>query len=100
MIELSAAPEPWLDKKGLAEYLACSVRSIELAIVDGLPWVEIMGRKKFRASQVEEWLEANGRLIRHGGGTIEGNGNWPAGAVNADEPRQKEGLIPDAGFKS
>lgn len=58
--------EPWLDKKGLAEFFACSVRSIEFAVVDGMPYTEIFGRKKFHASEVEAWLEANGRLERHG----------------------------------
>ena len=47
------SPERWLDKKGIAEHLSCSSRSIEVAIVDGLPYTEIFGRKKFKASEVE-----------------------------------------------
>lgn len=62
--------EPWLDKKGLARHLACSVRSIEFAIVDGMPHTVIFGRVKFRASEVEAWLERNGRL-EHRGETVD-----------------------------
>jgi hypothetical protein len=29
--------EPWLDKRALAEHLSCSVRSIQLALAEGLP---------------------------------------------------------------
>jgi hypothetical protein len=58
--------ESWLDKRGLAAHLSCSVRSIELAIVDGLPHAIIFGRAKFRASEVEAWLQATGRLERCG----------------------------------
>lgn len=61
-----STPESWLDKKGLARHLACSVRSIEFAIVDGMPHTIIFGRVKFRASEVEIWLERNGRLERRG----------------------------------
>lgn len=58
--------EPWLDKRGLAEHLACSVRSLELAIVEGMPHALIFGRVKFRASEVEAWLGQTGRLQRRG----------------------------------
>jgi hypothetical protein len=58
--------EPWVDKKGLAAHLACSVRSIELAIVEGLPHAIIFGRVKFHASEAEAWLERTGRLQRRG----------------------------------
>jgi hypothetical protein len=63
---MTAAIEPWLDKAGIAQHLGCSVRSIEFAVRDGLPHAVIFGRKKFRASEVEAWLEQNGRLERHG----------------------------------
>jgi hypothetical protein len=58
--------EPWVDKKGLADHLACSVRSIDLAVADGMPYAILMGRKKFQLSEVERWLEAHGRLERRG----------------------------------
>jgi hypothetical protein len=70
---LSATPasrtspgEPWLDKRGLADHLSCSVRSIEAALAEGLPHAVIFGRVKFQVSEVEPWLEQNGRLKRRG----------------------------------
>jgi hypothetical protein len=60
------ALEPWLDKRGLAAHLACSVRSIELAAAAGMPHAVIFGRVKFRASEVEPWLERSGQLERRG----------------------------------
>ena len=65
---MSASSEPWLDKRGLAAHLGCSVRSIEYAVRDGMPSAVIFGRVKFRASEVERWLEQTGRLERRGGG--------------------------------
>jgi hypothetical protein len=59
--------EPWLDKRGLAEHLSCSVRSIQTALAEGMPHATIFGRVKFRVSEVEPWLEARGHLIRNGG---------------------------------
>lgn len=59
-------PEPWLDKKKLAEHFSCSVRSIEFAMTRGLPHAIIFGRPKFHASEAEAWLEARGELQRHG----------------------------------
>lgn len=58
--------EPWLDKRGLAAHLSCSVRSIEFAITDGMPHAIIFGRVKFQASEVESWLKHTGRLERRG----------------------------------
>jgi hypothetical protein len=61
------APEPWLDKRGLAAHLACSVRSVEGAMAEGLPYAVIFGRAKFRASEAETWLERLGHLRPQGG---------------------------------
>lgn len=63
---MSALPEPWLDKRGLAEHLACSVRSVERAVAAGMPHAVIFGRVKVRASEAEVWLEARGQLERAG----------------------------------
>ncbi|HEX9108127.1 MAG TPA: hypothetical protein VF832_12880, partial [Longimicrobiales bacterium] len=52
--------EPWLDKRGLAHHLACSVRWIERRMEDGMPHTHIAGRAKFRVSEVEPWLERHG----------------------------------------
>jgi hypothetical protein len=56
--------EPWLTKRELAEHLKCSVRSIETALAEGMPHAVIFGRVKFRASEVEPWLEDHGHLRR------------------------------------
>ena len=64
---MHAHAEPWLDKRQLAEHFACSVRSIENALAEGVPHARIFGRPKFRPSQVEPWLEAHGFLVRGGG---------------------------------
>lgn len=59
-----AGCEPWLDKRAVAAHFACSVRSIEAALADGCPHATIFGRRKFRASEVEPWLEQHGYLER------------------------------------
>lgn len=56
--------EPWLDRKKLAAHYSCSVRSIELALAEGMPHAVVFGRVKFQVSSVEPWLEANGVLER------------------------------------
>jgi hypothetical protein len=56
--------ERWLDKKGLAEYFGCSVRWIEARLADGMPSAMIAGRRKFRASECEEWLMRAGEIRR------------------------------------
>jgi hypothetical protein len=82
--------EPWLDKRGLAEHLACSVRSIQTALTEGLPHAVIFGRVKFRVSEVEPWLEAHGHLVRHGcdppATVIAGSTEW-GGDADTSRPR-------------
>ncbi len=56
--------ERWLDKRALADHLGCGVRWIEDRLSEGMPSAMIAGRRKFRASEVEEWLERNGHLRR------------------------------------
>ena len=61
--------EPWLDRMKLAAHYSCSVRSIELALAEGLPHAIVFGRAKFRISETEPWLERHGyieRRIPHG----------------------------------
>lgn len=65
--ELLRGSEPWLDKRGLAQHLACSVRSIETARAEGCPHAVIFGRVKFHVSEVESWLEQHGYLVRKNG---------------------------------
>ena len=56
----------WLDKRGIAQHLSCSVRSIERAMVDGMPHAVIFGRAKFKTGEVEAWLGRHGDLSLHG----------------------------------
>jgi Meiotically up-regulated gene 113 len=53
--------EPWLDKRACAAHFGCSVRSIELAITEGMPHAVIFGRVKLQAAEVEAWLERRDR---------------------------------------
>jgi hypothetical protein len=57
--------EPWIDKRALAVHLACSVRSIQTALAQGMPHAVIFGRVKFQVTDVEDWLEDHGHLARH-----------------------------------
>ena len=60
------ACEPWLDKKAIAARFGCSVRSIEMAMTEGMPHAIIFGRPKFQVSEVAEWLERTGRFEPRG----------------------------------
>jgi hypothetical protein len=82
MSESLVAPEPWLDKKQLAQHLSCSVRSIEFAVVDGMPHAVIFGRVKFHASEAEAWLERHGQLERRGD---------PADTLSSNEMARQRG---------
>jgi hypothetical protein len=88
--------EPWLDKRGLAEHLACSVRSIQTALAEGVPHAVIFGRIKFRVSEVEPWLQSRGYLTRPGADadTLSTDIERPGGAQT---PRARTpGETPDA----
>lgn len=43
--ELVRSEEPWLSKEAAAEHFACSARSLELAVRDGLPYRTIFGSR-------------------------------------------------------
>lgn len=60
------ALEPWLDKQGIADHFACSVRWIEERMVEGMPHSHIAGRAKFRVSEAEPWLASHGHIDRRG----------------------------------
>lgn len=66
MSELSFIGERWLDKAGIAEQFACSIRWIECRMEDGMPHAHIAGRAKFRVSEVEPWLQEHGHIERRG----------------------------------
>lgn len=82
LTERLADREPWLDKRGLADHLCCSTRSIENAMAEGMPNTVIFGRVKFRAHECERWLAEHGHLRPSSGGSrIDANAN---GAATAD----------------
>lgn len=62
------ALEPWLDKRGLAAHLGCGVRWIEARTAEGMPSAMIAGRRKFKASEVEPWLQPRAYYCRRRGG--------------------------------
>lgn len=78
---------PWLDKRGLAEHFACSPRSIEQAMANGMPHSMIFGRAKFKATECEAWLAENGQLKPRGdGGSLGRTIKCPGGAEDAPGP--------------
>ena len=86
--------EPWLDRKKLAGHFSCSVRSIELALAEGMPHALVFGRVKFQVSAVEPWLEANGYLRPAvTGNTVPSNATGAATADTAP-PHDRE-VSPD-----
>lgn len=86
-------PEAWVDKRGLAAHLACSVRSVEAAMAEGLPHAVIFGRAKFRLTDVEAWLEVQGLLRPEGGAAsvARDRGVAPPAAAHPRHPTE-EGL--------
>lgn len=58
------ALEPWVDKRGLASHLGCGIRWVEERLRDGMPSAMIAGKRKFRVSEVEPWLERAGHIRR------------------------------------
>ena len=79
--------DPFLDKHGIAEYFACSTRSIENAMTEGMPHYVHFGRAKFRAAECEAWLTARGALeLRGDRGMLDGVHKRPGGAANAPGP--------------
>jgi hypothetical protein len=49
--------EPWLSKRDIAAHFGRSTRWVELRVRDGLPSKMIGGRRGFRLSEVEAWLD-------------------------------------------
>jgi hypothetical protein len=76
--------EPWLDRKKLAAHYSCSVRSIELALAEGMPHAIAFGRVKFQVSAVEPWLVEQGYIEpRIGDGCTVVTGSDANGAATA-----------------
>jgi hypothetical protein len=53
--------EPWLSKRQIADYFGRSTRWVELRVREGLPSKMIGGRRGFRLSEVEAWLDGRNR---------------------------------------
>lgn len=53
----STVREPWLSKRQIADYFGRSTRWVELRVREGLPSKMIGGRRGFRLSEVEAWLD-------------------------------------------
>jgi phage terminase Nu1 subunit (DNA packaging protein) len=49
--------EPWVNKRQLASHLGRSTRWVELMVREGMPSQMIGGRRGFRLSAVERWIE-------------------------------------------
>ncbi len=56
-----AVREPWLSKRQIADYFGRSTRWVELRVREGLPSKMIGGRRGFRLSEVEAWLDRKNR---------------------------------------
>jgi len=69
-------------QRGLAQHLACSVRSVELLMAEGMPHAILIGRVKFRVSEIEPWLEHAGHLERR------------AATLKQEEERPGSGVTP------
>ena len=54
----TAATEPWLSKQQVAGHYGRSTRWIELRMREGLPSRMLGGRRAFRLSTVDAWMEA------------------------------------------
>lgn len=57
----AAIREPWLSKRQIAEHLGRSTRWVELRVREGLPSKMIGGRRGFRLSEVEAWIDGRNR---------------------------------------
>lgn len=83
--------EPWLDRKRLADHYSCSVRSVELALSEGMPHAVVFGRVKFQVSSVEPWLRERGYLREpeNPSSVVTGSTNGTATALTAP-PHDRE----------
>lgn len=54
----TVAAEPWLSKQQVAGHYGRSTRWIELRMREGLPSRMLGGRRAFRLSTVDAWMEA------------------------------------------
>jgi excisionase family DNA binding protein len=50
--------EPWVSKQQVAKYLGRSSRWVEHQVRAGMPSRMVGGRRSFRLSAVDEWIDA------------------------------------------
>jgi hypothetical protein len=62
VVHLPIRHEQWLTKRQLAAHLGCSTRFLEMRVAEGMPSRMAFGRRQFRLSQVQPWLENNGDI--------------------------------------
>lgn len=59
MVTMTDKMPDLLTKKDVAEWLSCSVRSVDtLRVTSGLPYILLGRLVRFRRSDVQEWLAA------------------------------------------
>jgi predicted DNA-binding transcriptional regulator AlpA len=56
-----AVREPWLSKRQIADYLGRSTRWVELRVREGMPSKMLGGRRGFKLSEVEAWIDEQNR---------------------------------------
>lgn len=66
VISLFTKTEPWIDKRVLASTLGVSKRWVEQRLSEGLPSRLVAGKRVFRLSVVESWLEEHGHIQEEG----------------------------------
>lgn len=57
VIPFPTSYEPWLTKRQLAVHYSMSPRWVELRVAEGMPSRLVSGRRRFRMSEVEAWLQ-------------------------------------------
>lgn len=50
-------PEPWRTKEQIADYYGYTTRWVDLKVAEGMPMRIVGGRRRFRISLTDEWLE-------------------------------------------
>ena len=54
--------EPYVGKRGVCEHFAVGITTVEGWVRDECPSVFLEGRRKFKLSEVEDWLRRSGKI--------------------------------------
>jgi hypothetical protein len=92
--------EPWLDRKGAAQYWSCSVRTVDYWLKAGMPHERMMfpGGKsapRILPSEAEPWLVETGRLTRSGASATVGSTEANGAATTSMAPPHDREVGPD-----